>query len=35
MLASNQHGVTKTGYTRPLEVVVEKKKSKNMWNSGC
>ena len=26
MLASNQHGVTKTGYTRPLEAVVGKKK---------
>ena len=28
MLASNQHGVTKTGYTRPLEAVVGKKNAK-------
>lgn len=25
MLASNQHGITKTGYTYPLETVVAKK----------
>ena len=28
MLASNQHGVTKTGYTCPLEAVVGKKNAK-------
>ena len=26
MLASNQHGIKKTGYTYPLEAVVAKKK---------
>lgn len=39
MLASNQHGMTKTGYTYPLEAVVAKKKKKtkheNIWNNGC
>ena len=29
MLASNQHGIKKTGYTYPLEAVVAKKKKKN------
>ena len=28
MLASNQHGIKKTGYTYPLEAVVAKKKKK-------
>lgn len=38
MLAFNQHGITKTGYTYPLEAVVAKKKKTRkymeQWLSG-